>query len=36
MFTRDAEWLNHNFVEVSNDKNNYLGTKVIVRPVSEE
>ncbi len=36
MFTRDAEWLNHNFVEVSNDKNNYLGTIVIVRPVSEE
>lgn len=36
MFTRDAEWLNHNFVEVSNDKNNFLGTKVTVRPVSEE
>ncbi|MCA0403203.1 MAG: L,D-transpeptidase [Proteobacteria bacterium] len=33
MFTRDAEWLNHNFVEVSNAGNNYAGTKVIVRPV---
>ncbi|MBA2655687.1 MAG: L,D-transpeptidase [Tatlockia sp.] len=33
MFTRDAEWLNHNFVELSNEANNYLGTKVVVRPV---
>lgn len=33
MFTRDAEWLNHNFVELSNDSNHYLGTKVIIRPV---
>lgn len=33
MFTRDAEWLNHNFVELSNENNNYLGTKVVVRPV---
>jgi hypothetical protein len=33
MFTRDAEWLNHNFVELSNESNHYLGTKVVVRPV---
>ncbi|MBA2709563.1 MAG: L,D-transpeptidase [Tatlockia sp.] len=33
MFTRDAEWLNHNFVELSSENNNYLGTKVVVRPV---
>lgn len=33
MFTRDALWLNHEFVETSNEKNNYLGTKVIVRPI---
>lgn len=33
MFTRDAEWLNHNFVELSSEANNYLGTKVIIRPV---
>lgn len=33
MFTRDAEWLNHNFVELSNESNQYRGTKVVVRPV---
>jgi hypothetical protein len=33
MFTRDAKWLNHHFVELSNEGNNYLGTKVIVRPL---
>lgn len=33
LFTRDAQWLNHEFVETSTEKNNYLGTKVIVRPV---
>lgn len=33
MFTRDAEWLNHNFVELSSESNHYLGTKIIVRPV---
>jgi hypothetical protein len=33
MFTRDAEWLNHNFVELSSESNHYLGTKVVVRPV---
>jgi hypothetical protein len=34
MFVRDAEWLNNSFVETSNDKNNQLGTKVTIRPVS--
>lgn len=33
MFTEDAKWLNHHFVELSNEDNNHLGTKVIVRPV---
>lgn len=33
MFTRDAEWLNHNFVDLSNDANHFLGTKVVIRPV---
>jgi len=33
MFTRDAKWLNHHFVELSNEGNNHLGTKVIVRPI---
>ncbi len=33
MFTRDAEWLNHSFVDLSNDANHFLGTKVVIRPV---
>lgn len=33
MFTRDAEWMNHSFVELSNEKNHFMGTKVIVRPI---
>ncbi|WP_028388070.1 L,D-transpeptidase [Legionella fairfieldensis] len=33
MFTQDAEWLNHHFVELSSENNHYMGTKVIVRPV---
>lgn len=33
MFTQDALWLNHNFVETSTDANNHLGTKVTVRPI---
>jgi lipoprotein-anchoring transpeptidase ErfK/SrfK len=33
MFTQDAQWLNHHFVELSSEKNNYLGTKIVVRPV---
>ena len=35
MFTRDAMWLNHNFVELSNEGNQHLGTKVVVKPVTE-
>lgn len=31
MFTRDAQWLNQEFVELSHDGNNQRGTKVIVR-----
>jgi hypothetical protein len=34
MFTHDAKWLNHNFVEVSHDRNDYKGTKVIVRELN--
>lgn len=33
MFTRDAEWLNHSFVDLSSETNHYLGTKVVIRPV---
>ena len=35
MFTRDAKWLNENFVESSNaERNHNLGTKVVVRPLT--
>lgn len=34
MFTRDAKWLNQEFVEISDEDNNQRGTKVIVRPVN--
>lgn len=33
MFTGDAMWLNHHFVELSSERNNYMGTKVVVRPI---
>lgn len=33
MFTRDAKWLNETFVESSNERNNNMGTKVVIRPV---
>lgn len=33
MFTRDALWLNHEFVDVANPKVGFMGTKIIVRPV---
>ncbi len=33
MFTKDAEWLNHSFVELSNENNHYSGTIIVVRPV---
>lgn len=35
MFTHDAMWMNHNFIEVSNAANNYKGTKVIVRELAD-
>jgi len=35
LFTRDAKWLNLNFVELSNEGNNHLGTKVVVKPVTK-
>lgn len=34
MFTRDAKWLNEEFVEISTEANDQKGTKVIVRPVN--
>ncbi|MDF1646283.1 MAG: L,D-transpeptidase [Legionellaceae bacterium] len=34
MFTRDAKWLNEEFVEISSDDNDQKGTKVIVRPAN--
>ena len=34
MFNDDAKWLNLNFVETSNEGNQHMGTKVVVRPVS--
>lgn len=34
LFIRDAKWLNENFVEISSDQNNQMGTKVTVRPVN--
>lgn len=36
MFTKDALWLNKDFVYLSNNGNDYLGTKVIVRPVTQK
>lgn len=33
MFVEDAKWLNHDFVELSNERNNFMGTIVIVRPI---
>jgi hypothetical protein len=35
LFTRDAEWLNKEFVETGNAGNGQIGTKVIVRPVTK-
>ncbi len=34
MFVRDAKWLNEEFVEISNEKNEYMGTVVVVRTVT--
>lgn len=36
MFTRDAVWLNHIFVKPANEANNYVGTKVTIRPISTD
>ncbi|MCP0914094.1 MULTISPECIES: L,D-transpeptidase [Legionella] len=33
MFVQDAKWLNLNFVQLSNERNNFLGTKVVIRPL---
>ena len=33
MFTQDAEWLNHVFVDLAKEANGYLGTKVTVLPL---
>lgn len=33
MFTRDALWMNHEFVEVANPDQNRLGTKIVVLPL---
>ena len=34
MFTRDAKWLNEEWVEAANARNNFIGTKVVIRPVT--
>ncbi len=34
MFTRDAKWLNEEFVTISKEQNGYMGTLVVVRPVT--
>lgn len=35
MFIQDAKWLNEEFVKLSNEGNNFMGTKVIVRPLND-
>lgn len=35
MFTADAKWLNETFVELSSERNNFMGTKVTVRPLND-
>lgn len=34
MFTRDAKWLNEEFVTISKEQNNFMGTLVVIRPVT--
>lgn len=36
LFEKDAKWLNLEFVDTGNDSNDYLGTKVVVRPVTNK
>lgn len=35
MFIQDAQWLNEHFVELSSERNNFMGTKVTVRPLND-
>lgn len=35
MFIQDAQWLNENFVELSSERNNFMGTVVTVRPIND-
>lgn len=35
MFIEDARWLNENFVELSSERNQFMGTKVTVRPIND-
>ncbi|MFI4918746.1 MAG: L,D-transpeptidase [Legionellales bacterium] len=35
LFTQDAQWLNEQFVELSSERNNFMGTKVTVRPLND-
>ena len=35
MFVEDAKWLNLNFVDLSSERNNFMGTKVTVRPLND-
>lgn len=34
MFIRDAKWLNEDWVDAANARNNFIGTKVVIRPVT--
>lgn len=34
MFTRDAKWLNEEWVDSANASNNFMGTKVVIRPIT--
>lgn len=35
MFIQDAQWLNEHFMELSSERNNFMGTKVTVRPIND-
>ncbi|KTC90896.1 L,D-transpeptidase [Fluoribacter dumoffii] len=35
MFVQDAKWLNQQFVELSSERNNFMGTTIIVRPIND-
>jgi hypothetical protein len=35
MFIQDAKWLNEHFVDLSSDRNSFMGTKVTVRPLND-